>query len=275
MNLKQLYQKPIILPTLTVLTYSCLLLETLKYPGFIGNHLFIDAKVYFTVTLALILFSTSKSRFLDILLKINRILLPFLSIIYLGFAALEGAHYTNYVLATFRIHLDGLILLVLFSFLVFVADKFKNLVPKRVRSLGVIYPAIIVFLVYFVVINISYVANESFNRDFYILFHPLNSYDQKMYYQWGDFYRFMVFVKNNTPENATIVIPPQQDPWLMGSGNDNFVRAFLYPRKFIQETLIIPDIKVFGPNTYILITWGKEECKPGRLSWLAETGYSC
>jgi hypothetical protein len=183
-------------------------------------------------------------------------------IIYLGLAALEGAHYTNYVLATFKIHLDGLVLLVLFSFLLHIADKFKNLLPRTTRGLGVIYPAMVFLMIYFVVKNLSYVADESVNRDFYIIFHPLNTYDQKMYYQWGDFYRFMVFVRNNTPTDATIVIPPEQDPWLMGSGNDHFVRAFLYPRQLIKEPLIIPNMKAFGPNTFILITWGKEECQP-------------
>ena len=69
-------------------------------------------------------------------------------------------------------------------------------------------------------------------------------------------------VKNNTPPNATIIGPPEEDPWLMGSGNDRFVRVFLYPRKIISVTKTIPDVKAFGPNTYILITWGKEECKP-------------
>ena len=262
MNLKQLYQKLIILPALIIFTYLCLILETVKYPGFIGNHFFIDAKIYFAVVLTLILFSTSKSRFLDFIFKINRFLLPILSVVYLSLAALEGAHYTNYILATLHIHLDGLVLLVLFSFLLFVADKFKNLLPKRIHNLGVIYPAIAFFIVYFVVKNLSYVTDQAVNRDFYIVFHLLNSYDQKMYYQWGDFYRFMTFVRNNTPPDATIIVPPEEDPWLMGSGNDRFVRVFLYPRKIISVTKIIPDIKAFGPNTFILITWGKEECKP-------------
>jgi len=83
-----------------------------------------------------------------------------------------------------------------------------------------------------------------------------------MTYQWKVFYQFMVFVRNNTPEDATIVIPPEQDPWLMGSGNENFVRAFIYPRKIVQEPLEIRDIKIYGENTYVLITWGKEACKP-------------
>ena len=260
--MRRLFWKPIILSVLIVLTYTCLLLETIKYPGFIGNHFFIDSKVYFALTLGLVLFSTQKSRFLSFILKVNCILLPLLSIVYLGLGALEGAHYTNYVLATFRVHVDGLVLLVLFSLLLYVADKFKDLLPKRVHELGLVYPAIIFFIVYFVVKNLSYVADQSVNRDFYILFHPLDSYDQKMYYQWGDFYRFMVFVRSNTPSDANIVIPPQQDPWLIGTGNPHFVRAFLYPRNIVQETLIIPDVKAFGPNTFILISWGKEECQP-------------
>jgi hypothetical protein len=221
-----------------------------------------DAKVYLAITLGLTLFSTSKSKFSEFIFKINKLLLPVLLIVYLGLAALEGAHYTNYILATFHIHIDGMVILVLFSLLLYVFDKFKNLLPRGNRVLGIIYPAIVLSIVYFVVVNLTYVVNQAVNRDSYIIFHPLSSYDQKMYYQWGDFYRFMVFVRNNTPSDANIVIPPQQDPWLIGTGNPHFVRSFLYPRNIIQETKIIPDMKVFGPNTFILISWGKEECKP-------------
>lgn len=262
MNLKKLYQNSFLLPLTIVFAYICLLLETIKYPGFVGNHFYIDTKIYLAVTLLLVLFTTSKSRFLDFVFKINRLLLPVISIVYLGFAVIEGAHYTNYVLATFQIHLDGLVMLVLFSLLLYVFDKFKDQFPKSVRGLGIVYPAMALFIIYFVVKNLSYVTDQAVNRDSYILFHLQSSYDQKMYYQWGDFYRFMTFVRNNTPSNATIIGPPEEDPWLMGSGNDRFVRVFLYPRKIVSVTKIIPDIKVFGPNTYILITWGKEECKP-------------
>jgi hypothetical protein len=237
-------------------------MDTLAYPGFVGNHFFIDAKIYFVVALTLVMFSTSRFRFLNFILSINRLLLPILSAIYLILVALEGAHYTNYILATFRIHIDGLIILVLFSLLLYIANKFKDLVPKRVHKLGIIYPTMVFLIVYFVVKNITYVADQAFNRDFYIVFHPLNTYDQKMYYQWGDFYRFMTLVRNNTPSNATIIVPPEENPWLIGAGNDRFVRVFLYPRKIISVTKIIPDIKSFGPNTFILIAWGKEECQP-------------
>jgi len=261
MNLKKFYQN-LFLPLAIVFTYICLLAETVKYPGFIGNHFYIDAKVYFALTLTLILFSTSKSRFLSFILKVNSLLLPLLLTVYLSLAALEGAHYTNYVLATFHIHLDGMVFPVLFSLLLYVADKFKNLLPRKIRSLGVIYPVLIFLTVFFIVDNFSFVTDQGVNRDFYIIFHPLNTYDQKMYYQWGDFYRFMLFVRNNTPTNAKILVPPVQNPWLMGTGNPLFVSAFLYPRNIIQEPIIIPDIKAFAPKTFILISWGKEDCQP-------------
>lgn len=101
-------------------------------------------------------------------------------------------------------------------------------------------------------------------KNSYILFHCRNTYDEKMAYQWPVFYNFMVFVKNNTPENATIIIPPMGNPWLMGSGNPHFVRAFLYPRDIIQETAMIAEnnLLTFPHNTYILISWGKEACIP-------------
>jgi hypothetical protein len=256
------FVRPIILTGLMVLTYTCLLLETFKYPGFIAKYFFIDSKIYFTLTIILILFSDSKSRFLNFTLKANGFLLPILSIIYLVLVAFEGAYFTNYILSTLGIHLDGLVVVVLFSLAIFVADKYKNLLSKNVRPVRILYPLMIFAIVFFLVKNVSYVADESFNRNFYILFHLQNSYDQRMYYQWGDFYRFMTFVKNNTPTDTTIIGPPEEDPWLMGSGNDRFVRVFLYPRKIVSVTKIIPNVKAFGPNTYILITWGKEECKP-------------
>ncbi len=262
MNLEQLYQKLAVLPILILFTYLCLLLEAIKYPGFIGNHFFIDVKVYFTLVIFLILFSDTKSKILAIILKVNRLILLPLFLVYLGLSLLEGVHYTNYVLATFRIHLDGLILLVLFSLFIFLADEFKNIIPKVEGKIGFVYLVMVFLIVLFMVKNIAYVADNSFNRNSYILFHLNSSYDERMFYQWKIFYQFMVFVRNNTPSDATIVVPPEQDPWLMGTGNYRFVRAFLYPRTIIPETLIISDVKSFSSNTFILISWGQEECRP-------------
>lgn len=244
-------------------TFLALTLETVKYPGLIGKYLYVDAKVYFALSVFLIIFLKSNKKFMKLLLKINKVFLVVTALMYLFFVLLEGANYTNYVLSRYHLHLSGLVTLVLFSLSVFLANKFKDEIPKSVKVLGILYPVTVFLLIFFMVKNLSLVSNLAFNRDSYILFHLGSSYDERLSDKWGIFYKFMVFVRNNTPTNAIIVIPPEQDPWLMGSGNDNFVRAFLYPRKVISQTIIIPeeDIKSFGPNTYILITWGKESCR--------------
>lgn len=262
MNLKRLYQKQFVLPVVIAFTYISLLLDTIKYPGFIGNHFLIDAKVYFAIAITLLLLSDTKSKLMDFILKTNRFFLLAISLVYLGFSLLEGANYTNYVLATFKFHLAGMVQIFLFSLSIFLVDKFKDIIPKYVKRFNTIYLAMLFLIIFFMVKNLTYVSDMAVKRNSYILFHLGNSYDEKMFYEWGVFYRFMVFVKNNTPPDATIIIPPMQDPWLMGSGNDHFVRAFLFPRKIVPETLIISDIKKYNPGTYILITWGKEACKP-------------
>ncbi len=245
------------------ITFLVLIFETVKYPGFVANHFYIDAEVYFSLAIFFTLFQRSNTKTMQLVFKLNRIFLMGISVIYLVFIFLEGSHYTNYVLSRFHFHLDGLIMPVLFSLFIFLVEKFRYEIPKSVKSLGITYPLIVFLLVFFIVKNLVSVSDMALNRNSYVLFHLNSSYDERMFYQWGIFYKFMVFVRNNTPTDATIVIPPEQDPWLMGSGNDNFVRAFLFPRKIVSETIVIPDedLKSFGPKTYILITWGKESCR--------------
>jgi hypothetical protein len=261
MNLRTLYQKSFLLPLCIGFTYLCLLAEAVKYPGFVENHFFIDPKYLFAIVVAMILFFETQSKISRFVFKLNWIFLVIISTFYLLFSLLEGSHYTNFVLATYHFHLDGLILSVLFSLFIFLSDKFKSEIPKVNGKFNILYIILAFLIIFFLVKNVAYAADTGINRNSYILFHLGSSYDDRMTYQWGIFYQFMVFVKNNTPPDATIVIPPEQDPWLMGSGNNDFVRAFIYPRKIVQETLIIPDLSSFGSNTFILITWGKEACK--------------
>lgn len=262
MNLRILYQRLFILPLAILLSYFCLFLEVIKYPGFIRNHFIVDAKVFFALTIILLIFSDTKSKIINLILKFNRVFLIVLVALYLTFSLIEGAHFTNYVLATYHFHLDGMVLLVIFSLFIFLADIFKNKMPKVKGKLGIVYLIFVSLFVFYMVKNVAYAVGTGMGRNSYILFHLGSSYDDRMFYQWKIFYQFMIFVKNNTLEDATIIIPPQQDPWLMGSGNDHFVRAFLFPRKIIEKPLMIQDIEVFGPKTYILITWGKEACRP-------------
>lgn len=227
-----------------------------------ANHFYIDAKIYVAASLSLILFFDTNFNLMATVFKLNKIVLTALSIIYVVLNSIEGAHFTNYVLNIFHLHLDGMVYLVLFSLFLYLLGKFKYEIPKFIKSLGLIYYALVFFLILFVIKNFSHVVNTALTRNSYIVFHSSNSYDERLSYQWGIFYKFMVFVKNNTEPNATIVIPPEQGAWLMGAGEPYFVGAFLYPRKIIPETLLISDLKKYDKNTYFLIAWGQEECKP-------------
>ncbi len=265
-EVKVLIKKPFVqyfLFFLIVATYGVLFLEVIKYPGFFKNYFFVDAKIIFAASIFLLTFLNTKTKLMPLVFKINNILLVVLTALYLGLYLLEGANYTNYVLSKFGFHLDGLILPVLFGFFIFLVQKFKDEVVNFGKK-SKVYPVFVLLIVYFVVRNLSYSLEMGVSRTSYILFHLGNTYDEKMTYQWGVFYDFMSFIKNNTPLDSTIIIPPEEGAWLMGTGEPNFVRAFLYPRTIVPETLIISDEKIesYNDNTYILISWGQEACRP-------------
>ncbi len=88
---------------------------------------------------------------------------------------------------------------------------------------------------------------------------PTMTYDRKMHEKYGYYYDFMMFIKNNTPENAIILIPPSRPPWA-GSGNGYLSNYFLYPRRLINEEIDKPpaDFKLF---THVLVVWKDFEAK--------------
>lgn len=256
--------KNLLLPAITLFTYTTLLLDVLKYPGFFGNHFFISSVIYFAITVTMLIFLDTDTKIMKFVFGLNKILLGLTLTSYIVLSLIEGAHYMNYLLNTLHIHIDGMAYPLLFNFSVLLVEKFKHLIPKTFGPAKFVFPVITFLLVYFAAGNVSYVTTMAFERNFYIPFHLRDSYDDKMYYRWADFYRYMVFVRQNTPEGATIILPPEQDPWLIGTGNPNFVLGFLFPRKVVSGELVIPEkeFKSFDNNTYLLISWGKEVCSP-------------
>lgn len=112
---------------------------------------------------------------------------------------------------------------------------------------------IIVFLVIILTINLYKTFNFLWADISIIKNFPFMTYDQKMHEKYGFYYDFMLFVKNNTPSNAVILIPPSQPPWA-GSGNPLFSNYFLYPRKLISGDINNPSLN-FKNFTYVFIVW--------------------
>jgi hypothetical protein len=63
--------------------------------------------------------------------------------------------------------------------------------------------------------------------------HPNATYNEKMAFQYGMDYRFVLFLKNSTPYAAIIALPPNDTPYALMLGNSNLAGPFLYPRRVI------------------------------------------
>lgn len=115
----------------------------------------------------------------------------------------------------------------------------KSLLPKFLLLIALL-------LILALQIKISYPKQE-------IAFIKRNlnlTYDQKMGVKQGiDLYRYLLFLKNNLPQNATVLIPPMKYPWPY-TGNGGYMLYFLYPRKIVSLTF---DNKIPEGVTYSLM----------------------
>ncbi len=112
---------------------------------------------------------------------------------------------------------------------------------------------IVILVLSYALQNGFYAYRQIFRNVRFIALNPQFSYDDKMRIYWWGVYDFLLFVKASTPKDATIVIPPQDRPWLT-SGNAAIVRYFLYPRKVINGSLTsLPD----SQYDYIFINAGE------------------
>lgn len=248
---------------LIVFTYFLLFLDTIKYPGFVEKHFFIDAKIYLAACVVLIPTFTTKNRFAGWIFRINLLVLAASGLGYIFFSIQEATHYPNFVLARFHFSLDGLIYVVIYSIALLIAEKITNLNLTKKEDISFGKKIIYFFVVYALVMNFGITFKTSLVGDIYIGMHYKDTYDQKMRNKWKNYYDYMVFVKQNTPEEATIIIPPQTSPWLR-TGNVYLDRYFLYPRRLVQyNDGQIPDIASLNKGTYIMITWGDLEYDMG------------
>lgn len=95
-------------------------------------------------------------------------------------------------------------------------------------------------------------------RPLFILRNLNLSYDSKMEMKIGKIpYDYILFIKNNTPDTTTILIPPQSYPWDKTS-NIAYMRYFLYPRTFVNGNERDPRIDLNGVD-YVLIDYGETD----------------
>jgi len=114
----------------------------------------------------------------------------------------------------------------------------------------------ILMVIVFVAAFIAHTQKESriilkcFIQDLQYLKDINASYDEKMRRKWGWYYDFICFIKENTPEDASILLPPQNSRYPK-IGNLSFNGYFLVPRSLHhgnQETL-----QNLKPPVYVVV----------------------
>lgn len=233
---------------LIIIVLSIAALETVSYPGFLLKNGHLSAYYVYAIFLLLIpflrlpkLLSRSFYNLCIILTTSSLIILE----------ALEASHYPNYVFTLTHINIIGLEIFVFLTTALFVSLHLPKL--KYINN----------FLVAISIGILLSVSGRSAGRTIgficgklaTILSAPTATYATKMEAAYPGFYTAMQSVKTIVPENGSLVIPPQGNPWEV-EGNPAMVRYFLFPRKIIPSYIDkqLPDIT--SEETYILIAKG-------------------
>lgn len=149
---------------------------------------------------------------------------PIYIIIYLIILLIEFFTYPNFVFTTINIiPLNAGYFLYLFI----AAHIIHKYSAKHLKS-------VIVFAILAIVLILSLRSTLQLAISKTVPF--TSTYDEKMEFLWGDYYKFIGLARKITPEKSAIIIPPQADPWLK-EGNNLLMRSFLYPRIIVRSPM--------------------------------------
>jgi len=265
-------------PFLIGLTFFFLLLESYMYIGFLSHFFLVDSRFFLVLSIVSILLlfyqrlkdkDYKEEELEKLLINLNSILFLPLLVLYFIMVFSNAKNYSNYVFTTYHIQPQNFINLVYLSFAllflrfdlfykklnlepyfgdlsVFSRNKTKNTKEKLLLS------TIFFLLLFYFVNNFTKVAHRILNDFAFITTHLSYSYDDKMRRVWGFYYDYMKFVREHTPDDAAILVPPQRDHWL-STGNSGLNRYFLYPRKQIHGEITTIPSDGYG---YILVAKG-------------------
>ena len=218
------------------------LIETVSYPGYFLVHFHLSAIILYLIGFT-ILSRVQGPKPSRMFLNLLGILASTSSLLFFVFSFLESLTYENYIFSHLHINLKGFTIFTLISILSYYMYELKIRrhlpLPKQMlkSSLAIYLLLNLASLAPFVTKNVISMARNG-----------NISYEEKMNLAYPGFFPAMQFVKDLTPESATIVIPPQGAPWVT-EGNSTLVRRFLYPRNIVHES-------GDQPETYYLISRG-------------------
>jgi hypothetical protein len=232
---------------LLALILGIALLESVSYIGYIQAHFFIpSALIYLSGILIFFLpirkhFHFNKS--VNIMLTLTAITS---SVLYFSLNLIESAMYENYIFSLLHINLRGLEIFTALSIIIFfIARSHSRGLSQSLRA-GLIGSLVFVFIS-----NITHLTPIIVKAISPVITNPMATYEKKLT-KAHPIYPVMQLITKLTPEDATIIIPPQGAPWV-SEGNDALVLRFLYPRRVVH----LEDLaSIYQDNTYLLIAKG-------------------
>lgn len=256
----------ILFPFLVLSTYAFIILESYFYIGVLRKFVLIDSRFLIILTLfsGFYIINQKMHLFATLIFKLNQLIFPLSVIVYLVLLTLESTHFHNYVFSTYHIQPSNFFYMVILSGGLFLVYKLVN--SKKI-SYKFSLNEFIVFAVLIVVFmeGFSRTVEVAMYSDVYILTHLNSSYDYKMEERWGIYYDYIKFVRENTPEGSSILVPPQELPWY-STGNVGLDRYFLFPR-FLENGSYDGPID-FGKYDYVMLVWGEWNDAPKeRYGW--------
>lgn len=283
-----------LLPYIIVFCFSLLAIETFTFPGVTRRYVFLPTKVLILLVSLITLFFELQKNILsksyknitsiEIVFSLNKLFLPVTTFIYIVLVSEEKRHFSNYVFSHYNIHINEFKKILIFNIIIFAISVLRHRKSElkslmfdfkkktfEIKMISIIY--ILIFIIF--AINLSTIFDNIIENYASIISSPLASYEQKQSWRIGDI-QYFNFLNSKTSETATIMVPPQQSPWLT-EGNAGYVRYFLYPRKVISGKLIDND---YSHTDFVLLAkgswpapsediygWPKDEIKAKNI-WL-------
>lgn len=254
-NIKSINGK--VFPFIVAFAYLFAILETYFYLGVLRKYILVNSVFFLSLASVsgVYLIGEKLNLLTKFVFKLTYFVFPVSLLLYLFLKALNTLNYDNFVFSRYHIQPENFLYLVVFSFilnLISVSINSKIIIRKPQKLL-----MIIVFLITFAFLGgVVNTVDEAVANNIYILTHLNSSYDSKMQQRWGIYYEYIKFVKENTPDDASILVPPQMSPW-GSTGNISLDRYFLYPRVLKNGGIYgQPELNKFD---YIMIAWGEED----------------
>jgi hypothetical protein len=244
-----------IFPLLVGCAFVLLGLETYTYIGFVKKFIFVDSRFFLVMAVfsGLLLIGKKINNLCDLTFKVNGAILSISSVLYLAMQILEARHFRNYIFSTYHVQIANFLNIVFFSAVIFIMSKLIKQ-KFRIRRFSIYHLIVSIILTASFLIGVVNTVDQAVYTDIYILFHFNASYDFKMHERWGLYYNYIKFVKANTPENASILVPPQELPWY-STGNVGLDRYFLFPRNLANGSYDkAMDLQGYD---YVLLVWGE------------------